>query len=160
MPPGPEAWHEAGHALAAHLLGGRVREVTLESEREGTEGHVSVEWDRGSMQDEARRSAAVALAGPVAELVYRAATGDPGGQDLLEDAEALSTWRGDWDEARGQLERLHRDPDRVERARRELLAELYGRFEDARGYEQLARLADALDAHDTLDEGLFLEALG
>ena len=37
-----EAWHEAGHALAAWWLGGEVQEVTLESERDELEGHARV----------------------------------------------------------------------------------------------------------------------
>ena len=96
MPPGPEAWHEAGHALAAHLLGGAVREVTLESELDGFEGHVAVQWGPVGDREEARRSALVALAGPVAELVFR-------GDDVLADPGALSAWRADWDEADAQL---------------------------------------------------------
>lgn len=153
MPPGPEAWHEAGHALAAHLLGGVVREVTLESECEGFEGHVTVEWSAAAEEDAARRDATVALAGPVAELVFR-------GEDLLDDAQALASWRRDWDEADAQLVRLHSDPREREATRRAILGDLRRQFDEARGYETLARLADALDAHVTLDEVLFTDALG
>jgi len=152
MPAEPAAWHEAGHALAAHLLGGHVREVTLESEHDGHEGHVAVEWRTTGADDDARRLATVALAGPVAELVFR-------GQDVLEDPAALSSWRGDLDEAEAQLERLHADPAEREGTRRALLRELRDCFE-TRGHECLARLADALDAHVTLDEVLFADAVG
>ena len=48
MSPGPEAWHEAGHALAALFLGGVVREVTLESERDGLAGLVPLRRRRQS----------------------------------------------------------------------------------------------------------------
>lgn len=151
MSPGPEAWHEAGHALAAHLLGGRVREVTLESELDGLEGHVAVEWRPSA--DESRRYAAVALAGPVAELVFR-------GEDVLTDPAALASWRDDWDEADAQLARLHAAPAERDAARHVILRELHAAFGEPRGYERLARLADTLDAHGTLDEALFAEALG
>ena len=150
------AWHEAGHALAAHLLGGLVREVSLESEMDGLEGHVAVEWSSTGEADEARRFAAVALAGPVAELVYR-------GEDVLEDPGVLTAWGGDWEEADAQLERLHAGPEgRAQRdaARRTILRELHGFFDAPHHYESLARLADALEAHVTLDDVLFMDALG
>jgi len=153
MPPGLEAWHEAGHALAAHLVGGTVRVVTLESEIEGLDGHVAVEWRAMREDDAARCSATVALAGPVAELVFE-------GADLLHDDAARSTWREDWREASTQLARLHSDLVTREDARRAILRRLHSRFDSSEGYECLARLADALDAHETLDEGLFLDALG
>jgi hypothetical protein len=153
MAPGSEAWHEAGHALVAHLHGGLVREVTLESDRDDHDGHVAIEWPPAPPPEEARRFATVALAGPVAELVFR-------GEDLLEDPDVLSAWRGDWDEAETQLARLHADPAEREKTRRAILRELHAWFDEARNHETLARLADALDAHVTLDEALFLEALG
>lgn len=153
MPPGPEAWHEAGHALAAHLVGGIVRVVTLESELDGHEGHVAVEWRAMPEDDAARCSAIVALAGPVAELVFQ-------GEDLLYDEAALSTWAEDWREADGQLARLHPEQHERETARRTIFRQLRDRFDSIEGFECLARLADALDAHETLDEGLFLDALG
>ncbi|MEM9800463.1 MAG: hypothetical protein AAGA20_09055 [Planctomycetota bacterium] len=139
--------------MAAHLCGGTVREVTLESELDGHGGHVAVEWRQAGQTETARRSLTVALAGPVAELIHR-------GEEICDDAEALSTWRGDWDEAEAQLERLHSDPAERDATRWKVLAELWSAFDDAEGYERLARLADALDAHETLDEDLFLDALG
>lgn len=150
MPPGPEAWHEAGHALAAHLLGGLVREVSLESDFADHDGHVVVEWSSLSADELARCSATVALAGPVAELIFQ-------GEGVLEDPEALSAWRADWDEAEAQLERLHANPKARDKARLEILAELRIHFDDLRTHEALARVADALDAHETLDEALFAE---
>lgn len=150
------AWHEAGHALAAHILGGVVREVSLESELDDHEGHVAVEWSTASRLDSARRSATVALAGPMAELVFR-------GEDVLEDPDLLpgmlAAWRGDWDEAEARLAELHPDEDQREAARRAILQELRELFQSDRGYECLARIADALEAHVTLDEGLFFNAV-
>ena len=150
MPPDAEAWHEAGHALAAHMLGGRVREVTLESDRTGFEAHAAVEWRCLSDSMDARRMAMVALAGPVAEFVFR-------GEDLLDDPGALFAWRDDWDEAQAQLAKIHESEEEIEQARRAILVELRKRFDEEHGYECLARIADALDAHETLDEALFLE---
>lgn len=153
MPTQVQAWHEAGHALAAHLLGGVVREVTLESELDGLEGHVAVEWHQGAHAIDARRFAAVALAGPVAELICL-------GRDALLDPEALASWERDWAEARTQLESLHPDSNEREKTLRKILRELHEMLGTGQGYERLARVADALDAHGTLDASLFEEACG
>ena len=92
MRPPFAAWHEAGHAVIAHCLGGEVRLVTLETELEGHEGHTEVAWHDMAGADPDRRSASVALAGPLAEVLVR-----NGGE--REDLLALSSWRGDWQEA-------------------------------------------------------------
>ena len=152
MSSGVEAWHEAGHALAAYLQGGVIREVTLESDRAGFEAHVAVEWTDLSADKDAYRLATVALAGPVAELVFT-------GAGIVEDEGVLFAWRDDWDDAQAQLERLAEDEEECERLRRQILAELYRDFSAPNAYERLARIADALEAHETLDEGLFLELM-
>ena len=153
MSPGLEAWHEAGHAFAAHLVGGAVRVVTLEPDADGLDGQTAVEWPAMVERDAAWRSALVALAGPVAELVFE-------GAELLHDPAVRSTWREDWREADSALARLHADPGAREEARRGLLVTLFRLYDSSDGYECLARIADALDAHETLDEDLFLDALG
>jgi hypothetical protein len=127
MSPGPEAWHEAGHALVAHLLNGVVRELSLESELDGLAGHAAVQWPEAvTEQEAARRHAFVALAGPVAELVFR-------GEDVLRDPHALSTWRGDWDEAQSQLNLRHMESEPREAGLRAMLAQLHEHFTTADG---------------------------
>lgn len=153
MSAGAHAWHEAGHAVAARLLGGRVQELTIESELDEFEAHARIEWQPASRRELAERSATVALAGPVAELLFQ-------GASVLEDPDALASWRGDWDEADRQLATLHPQEEQREAARQTILRRLHEEFGDADGYERLARVADALEAHGTLDEGLFDEAAG
>ena len=138
--------------------------MTLESERDELEGHARVAWPAHPVPPDLpgtpwipdmcreRRMATVALAGPVAELVFR-------GEDVLAEPEAVATWRGDWLEAEAQIARMHATPDARERERDAILAELRDMFDDPVGYERLARIADALDAHGTLDGRLFLEAV-
>ena len=59
------AYHEAGHVLVAHLLGGQVVETTLESERADHVGHTAVAWHGLDEPELAQCSALVALlAGP------------------------------------------------------------------------------------------------
>ena len=65
------AYHEAGHVLIAHLLGGEVLETTLETELDGHRGHTQVAWRGLASGDLARASAFVALAGPIAETLWR-----------------------------------------------------------------------------------------
>ena len=59
-------------------------------------------------------------------------------------------------EARTQPESLHPDPNEREK----ILRELHEMLGTGQGYERLARVAEALDAHETLDEDLFREACG
>lgn len=153
MAPGAEAWHEAGHAVAALVYGGEVRLVTLESELEGHAGHVEVAWHQPESPSRARRLAAVALAGPIAELVHL-------GEDALDDPRALSSWSGDWSEAEASLGAAVKSEADRDALRRELVREVRALFEDPQVYERTARVADALDAHGTLDELLLEEALG
>jgi hypothetical protein len=150
--PGQEAWHEAGHALAALHYGGEVRFVTLESELEGHEGHTEVAWRGLARPERLRRSALVALAGPVAETLYL-------GEDV-ENPRVLSSWAGDWAEADSCLADLVTGSAERGGLRDRLIAELVALFREDRALEQLARIADALDAHGTLDAALLEEAAG
>jgi len=146
------AWHEAGHAFVAHLLGGRVREVTIESESDVNEAHVSVEWPAASAHERALCEAQVALAGPVAELVYR-------GEEVLDDPATFEAWRGDWDCAARYLSQIHATVEELDEARQQILVDIQALLVDPENHERLARLADTLDAHGTLDESLLADVL-
>ena len=64
------AWHEAGHAVIATLLGGRVEAVSVESEDLRSAGDTRVRWDKSDIRQQALDDIQVALAGPVAEMVF------------------------------------------------------------------------------------------
>ena len=73
------AWHEAGHAFVAVYLGGEVQSLSIDPDwDDGPERHgdITVHWPRAQFSEEQLRKNAVlvALAGPVAEMIYR---GDP-----------------------------------------------------------------------------------
>ena len=152
MYPGPEVWHEAGHAIVARWQGALVRWVTIESDRDDHVGHTEVAWVGFDAEERARRSAMVALGGPIAELLETDL--DP------EDHDALSSWRGDWEEAEDCLRTLAPRPDERERLRRAMVRAIRAFLSAPDVRERLARVADALDAHETLDETLFDDALG
>lgn len=142
------AWHEAGHAVVARLLGARVLGLTLESDDESFGGRASVEWEPAPLAESARRSAMVALAGPLAELQQF-------GDDAAHEPGALRAWDADWAEVQRCAAAVERDPalqgDRIRgwvRATEALLGE-------PTTETLVARVADALDAHGTLDETLF-----
>ena len=144
------AYHEAGHAVAAALLGAEVVRVTLDSDREDHDGHCEVHWRGLDPDSVARLSLRVAFAGPIAELCYRG--------ELPEDAATLSAWRGDHAEAERCLRALGPRVD-PERERLAAIAELVRVFEDVDVWERVARVADALDAHGELDADLFADAI-
>lgn len=152
MHPEPAVWHEAGHAVVARWQGATVRWVTIESDRDDHQGHTDVAWSGLDPQERARRSAMVALAGPVAEMLETDV--DP------TDPNALSAWSGDWEEAVTCLRVLAPRPEDREKLLQRMLRDIAAFLRDPTVRERLARVVDALDAHETLDAGLFQEALG
>lgn len=141
------AYHEAGHAVMARLCGAEVRLVTIEPDRDDgpeRQGDTQVVWRRAHAADRAhaKRAVQVALAGPVAEMIY---SGEPYHPSLV------AEWAADWREAWEAAALLHRD----ERVRLKYLEdvsiELYHRLRDDELWAALASLADHLLAHDTLD---------
>lgn len=141
------AYHEAGHALMAHLLGGKVKQVTIEPDDDDgpdRQGDTQVLWRRSGISDEdfAKIAVQVSLAGPVAEMIY---SGDPYHPGLV------AEWAADWREAWDAATPLHP----IERQRLEYLEQvsiqLYHRLKRDDLWAALASLADNLLAHETLD---------
>lgn len=150
--PDGQAWHEAGHAVIAHRFGGRVRSLTLETEDDGFEGRAAVEWTAGGTKEQALASACTALAGPLAELAFEG-TIDP------DDESVRSAWRGDWDEVEHCAAIVEPDPEQRTALIQSWLREVERMIAEPRTHETIARVADALDAHGTLDETLVEECL-
>lgn len=146
-------WHEASHAVIAHVLGGRVRLVTLEQEEDELGGMTSIEWPSQHVSNREGHSARVALAGPLGELA-RFGEADP------EDVRALRVWELDWKEVDRSASAIHGDPEERDKLIRSWVREVSELLEDPNIEERIARVADALDAHETLDEDLFEDCLG
>lgn len=144
------AYHEAGHVLMAHLLGGEVVHVTLESEDDELAGQTRVHWRITDEEERQRCSALVAIAGPLAESRWR------GEAPALE---GLTAWHADWREVEQVLQAQPAGTDHAQLLQQWLL-EVRAQFEDPLVWEMLCRVADALEAHETLDEDLLGDVLG
>jgi hypothetical protein len=148
-----EAWHEAGHAVVAHLLGGRVVSVSLEPEEDGYGGRSAIQWRTSDEASMASLSGRVALAGPIAEV-------ERFGGHELDDVHVLAAWEADWQEIERCAAVLAPEPERQRRVVESWAREVRALLLDAGVEELVARVADALDAHGELDETLFEDCLG
>lgn len=151
--PEAAAWHEAGHALVAHLLGGRIHELTLEDESGELDGRASIDWVALEPARRPAASACTALGGPLAELAFL--------DEPLEHLapSTVAAWEADWAVVEAEAAQLEPEPARRYALIHEWLEDVRAALEDPHNAERLARIADALDAHGTLDEFLFAECL-
>lgn len=142
-----DAYHEAGHAYMAILVGARVRSVTIEPERDdGPARHADtkIEWplDRFTDREFHEKSVLVALAGPVAEMLHRGEPYHPG---------FVAEWSADWRLAWEASSRIIP----AERMRLKYLerttAGLYHHLNRDDHWAALAAIVDELLAHETLD---------
>ena len=150
------AYHEAGHALMAVLLGGKVKQVTIEPEDDdgpARQGDTQVRWRRSGVSDKefAKMAVQVSLAGPVAEMIY---SGDPYHPGLV--AEWAADWQDSWEvaaplypEERQRLEYLE-----------QVSIQLYHRLKADDLWAALAAVADNLLAYETLDSEQVEEIVG
>lgn len=140
------AYHEAGHALVATLLGGRVKSVTIAPDDDDGPrrfGDTQVHWRRSvSERDLHEHGIRVALAGPVAEMLY---SGDPFHPGLV--AEWASDWQAAWELAEPFF------PDHRKRLAylEEVTCQLHRQLDAEPHWSAVAALADHLLAHETLE---------
>lgn len=140
------AYHEAGHALIALLLGGKVKQVTIDPDNDdgpSRQGDTQIRWRRSSSEQEfAQNVVQVSLAGPVAEMIY---SGDPYHPGIVPE------WAADWQEAWQAAELLF--PAQRQRLQylEQVSIELYHRMKADDVWAALAALADHLLAHETLE---------
>jgi ATP-dependent Zn protease len=141
------AYHEAGHALMALMLGGKIKHVTIDPDNDDgpdRQGDTQVIWRRSRIShiEYARIAVQVSLAGPVAEMIYSGDTYHPG---------LVAEWAADWREAWDAAQLLHSG----ERQRMEYLEQvsitLYRQLQQDDLWAALASLADHLLAHETLE---------
>jgi hypothetical protein len=150
------AYHEAGHALMALLLGGEVRTVTIEPDRDDgpdRQGDTQVLWRRAGTSDRefAKKAVQVSLAGPVAEMIY---SGDPYHPGLV------AEWAADWREAWAAAAGLHPDERQRLAYLEQVSIRLYHQLKHDDAWAALAALADHLLAHETLEGEQVAEIVG
>lgn len=141
------AYHEAGHVFMALCQGARVRLTTIDPDwDDGPEryGDTQVEWPRSRFSDRefAEKRVLVALAGPVAEMIFRGEPWHPG---------LVAEWAGDWAEAWEAAAGVHSG----ERGRMAFLEQaaiqLYRTLDRDDHWAALAVIVDHLLAHETLE---------
>ena len=146
------AFHEAGHVYAAIFVGARVHSVTIDPDRDdGPErfGDTVVLWDRCrfTQQEMIKKSAWVALAGPVAEMIYRQTPFHPAG---------IAEWRQDWEtafECLGVVSDIQQRMAQLE----QITVELFQAFSQDHHWAVIGTIADNLLAHETLDQEMLDE---
>ena len=139
--------HEAGHAFMAIYVGGRVRTVTIEPENDdGTPqyGNVQVELaqDRFSDREIREKCILVALAGPVAESLYR---GEP-----LHPA-FVPEWSHDWQAAWELAAPLVADERRRLEFLERLTPDIRQVIDAEYAWAAVSAIADHLLAFDTIE---------
>ena len=143
------AHHEAGHALLAENYGAHVLRVTIEphnDEGPRRHGETTIAWRETGINGEelSLRKAQVALAGPVAEMIYC---------ELEYDVEVIQEWWADWLMAANAIRSVRGDV--VDSDLLKLVDLLVGKLRDVLGqdhvWHRLATIADELAAHQTLE---------
>ncbi len=148
------AYHEAGHAPMATLLGGRVERVTIDPDNDdgpARYGDTRIRWRKGlGDKEHAEKLVRVSLAGPVAEMIY---TGDPYHPGMV--AEWAADWRDAWNAAALLQPNERKRLDHLEQTS----IQLYHRMRRDDLWAALAALADNLLAHETLETEEITEIL-
>lgn len=150
------AYHEAGHALMARLVGGEVKQVTIEPDNDDgpdRQGDTQVLWRRAGISERefAKKAVQVSLAGPVAEMIYSGDAYHPG---------LVAEWAADWRDAWEAAVPLHASERLRLKYLEKVSIQLYHRLKQEDMWAVLASLADNLLAHETLDGEQVEEILG
>lgn len=142
------AYHEAGHAFAAVKLGARVRLVTIAPDSDdGPQrfGDTQIEWQHHADlcdKEIAQRAVLVALAGPVAEMIYSGEPYHPG---------FVPEWSSDWQLAWDAAEKVFRDQRLRLAFLEQAIAEMYRLIKEDANWAALAAIVDDLLAHETVE---------
>jgi ATP-dependent Zn protease len=142
------AYHEAGHAMMAVVLGATIRSVTIDPDwDDGPErfGDTQVEWPIGEFgkREVSEKMVLVALAGPAAEMIF---LGEP------DHSKWVAEWSADWSQAWDATAALFTD----ERSRllhlKQALVHLQRLLNREDYWAMLAAIVDHLLAHETLED--------
>ncbi len=148
------AFHEAGHAFAAIYLGATVRSISIDPDNDDGPkrfGDTVVLWSRKKFTEREmqEKSAIVALAGPVAEMVYLERPVHPA---------SVAEWQHDWDAAMQAIQHIPQLQRRLAWLEKSTV-DLYEIFRQDHHWAAIGALADNLLAHEILDREMIQEIM-
>lgn len=132
-------YHEAGHCVMAVYCGATVERATIDPEEDGFHGFVEIHWPQDSP---AMDKVAVALAGPVAEMIYSGEPYHPG---------LVPQWAHDWKQAWRICRRVTRHDRDCLKLLEQSVAKLYHTFSRDSWWAATAAVSDLLAAHDEIE---------
>jgi ATP-dependent Zn protease len=140
------AYHEAGHAVIAVVLGGQIIEATIERnalDAPERDGLVSVRWrELANKQAQLIRELQIVLAGPVAEAIYR---------DIEVDLVAHPEWKHDLIAAIQLLRLANINDMKAQALMLQTMRQLKRVMDDESHWQAIAEVADLLQAHETIE---------
>ena len=138
------AYHEAGHAIAAALTGGKIVRVSIEPEEDDRGGDTQVRWSNHGVNDKehAIREIRTSLAGPVAEMIF---VGD------YEHLRIQAEHEIDWHIAMASVKTLTSKSEQQLQFLSREASQLYHYFRRENVWAAIGDLADQLLAHETVD---------
>jgi hypothetical protein len=137
------AWHEAGHAVVAVMLGGVVDSVSVELPDAESAGVTSVFWgNKSDARTQCINDIHVALAGPIAEMIF------VGDYDYLRIKQEHAV---DWDVVAAAVARMKIDAVAAEKLLTNIATGLYHRLRDEIVWSAVADVAERLELDGTID---------
>ena len=137
------AWHEAGHAVVAVMLGGVVDTVSVEVPDAESAGVTGVFWGNASdARSQAINDIHVALAGPIAEMIF------VGDYDYLRIKQEHAV---DWEVVAAAIKRLGLDVAAAQRLLASIASGLYERLREDVVWSAVADVAERLELDGTID---------
>jgi len=137
------AWHEAGHAVVAVMLGGVVDSVSIEVPDAEAAGFTGVFWRNASdTRSQCINDIHVALAGPIAEMIF------VGDYDYLRIKQEHAV---DWEVVASSVQRMGIDAPTAQRLLASIATDLYGRLRKDEVWSAVADVAERLELDGTID---------
>ena len=139
------AYHEAGHAVMAVVLGAKVIHASIEPPDDdglARTGESIVQWPAGNAQAIEAAEMKVSLAGPVVERIY---TGDV--REICE----IPEFAADWSRATQSSQSLTSSITQCAQLLRQTEASIRDFFDDDNHWAAIGATADELLAHETIE---------
>lgn len=141
------AYHEAGHAMMAILLGGRIESLTIAPEQDEIQryGEIKISWPGDLMVGQKKYELTIlsALAGPVAEMIIIGEKRHPA---------FVAEWKHDWEIAWDAASELVADEKQRLAFLEKLTLDLHARISRDDHWAALAAVVDHLLAYENLED--------